>query len=203
LLEQQNARQGMPFKLGNAPGASGLPGGLPAGTSQLTTAGGPQTTMGGALPIGPGGQNSGSAALAKNTIEDVLMKLVTNTVSPSSWADVGGSGTIDYYPIGIALVINQFEDIQEQIADLLDQLRRLQDLEVAIEVRIVSVSESFFERIGMDFQMNIKTDSKTTTFEQQLATGQFKNANFLNDPTPHGVIAGLTPAGTLTPDLDI
>jgi type II secretory pathway component GspD/PulD (secretin) len=131
------------------------------------------------------------------------MKLVTNTVSPSSWTEVGGAGTIDYFPIGHALVVNQLEDVQEQISDLLDQLRRLQDLEVAIEVRIVSVSESFFERIGMDFSVNIKTDSKTRNFEPQLTSGIFKPDGYLNDPSPRGVIAGMTPAGTLTPDLDI
>lgn len=156
---------------------------------------------------GPVQQNSNATSISKqmptNTIEQTLMKLVTNTVSPHSWSDVGGSGTIDYYPIGHALVINQLEDVQEQIADLLDQLRRLQDLEVAIEVRIVSVSESFFERIGMDFSLNIKTDSKTKNFEPQLTSGQFKPEGFLNDPHPKGVIAGLTPAGTLTSDLDV
>src|SRR4029077_14641412 len=34
-------------------------------------------------------------------------------------------------------------------------------------------------------------------------SGEFKPAGYLNDPHPKGVIAGLTPAGTLTPDLDI
>jgi type II secretory pathway component GspD/PulD (secretin) len=204
LLQKQNERQGMPFTLQGSPGSpNGLPGGQTTGAAMTTVPGaGPQTALGGTVPVGPGGQN-GNVSLAKNTIEDVLMKLVTNTVAPSSWAEVGGAGTIDYYPIGMALVINQFEDIQEQIADLLDQLRRLQDLEVAIEVRIVSVSETFFERIGMDFSMNIKTDSITKNFEPQLMSGQFKPAGFLNDPSPKNVITGLTPAGTLTPDLDI
>ncbi len=206
LLKAQNDRNGMPFNLGGGGHnpANGLGGAMPTSNPSLTTVpgNGPQTTLGGSVPVGPGGQN-GSVSLAKNTIEETLIKLVTNTVQPHSWADVGGAGTIDYYPIGMALVINQFEDVQEQIADLLDQLRRLQDLEVAIEVRIVSVSETFFERIGMDFSLNIKTDSVTKNFEPQLMSGQFKPAGFLNDPSPKNVITGLTPAGTMTPDLDI
>ena len=41
--------------------------------------------------------------------------------------------------------------------DLLEALRRLQDLAIAVEIRIVSLSETFFERMGVDFSMNIKT----------------------------------------------
>src|SRR5262249_17658192 len=96
---------------------------------------------------------------AKGTIEDVLIKLITNAISPSSWNDMGGPGTIDYFPLGMALVINQTPDIQEQIADLLAALRRLQDQEVAVEVRFITIAESFFERIGLDFNVNFKTNN--------------------------------------------
>ena len=72
---------------------------------------------------------------------------------------------------------------------------------VAVEVRIVSLAESFFERMGLDFSVNIKTD--TTKFEPALATGQFRPAPFINDINNKGVTVGLTPAGTFTPDLDV
>src|SRR5207249_341856 len=79
---------------------------------------------------------------------------------------------------------------------------RLQDMEVAIEMKLVSVSESFYERIGMDFDVNLKTPH--TRFEQQLLDSSFapfkqvnRNLNF-----DHAVF-GMTPAGTLTPDLNI
>src|SRR5262249_1203205 len=71
----------------------------------------------------------------KGTLQDVLIKLVTTTIAPQSWASVGGPGTIEFYPLGMALVINQTPDIQEQVAELLSALRRLQDQEVAVEVR--------------------------------------------------------------------
>lgn len=44
---------------------------------------------------------------------------------------------------------------QEKIADLLSQLRRLQDLQVTVEVRFITVSDDFFERIGVDFDFNL------------------------------------------------
>ena len=85
--------------------------------------------------------------------------------------------------------------------DLLEALRRLQDLAVAVEVRIVSLSESFFERMGVDFSMNVKTD--TTKFEPALTSGSFRPQPFINDINNKGVTVGLTPAGTFTPDLDV
>src|SRR6476660_8920478 len=103
----------------------------------------------------------------------MLIKLVTNTIAPVPYRSVGGAGTIDYMPIEMALVINQTPDVQEQVADLLDALRRLQDLEVAVEVRIITLAETFFERIGLDFALNVKTDHNTAQYEPQLVTNNF------------------------------
>jgi type II secretory pathway component GspD/PulD (secretin) len=135
------------------------------------------------------------------TMEDVLMKLITNTVAPQSWSEVGGAGTIDYFPLGMALVINQTPDIQEQIAELLAALRRLQDLEVAVEVRLVNLEETFFERIGINFDINI--ENRNTKQEQLIASQNFQPFGFLNTFRPNNFITGLTPAGTFTNDLNI
>ena len=53
------------------------------------------------------------------------------------------------------MVVSQTQEVHEQIADLLQQLRRLQDLQVTIEVRFIKLSDNFFERIGVDFDFNI------------------------------------------------
>ena len=52
----------------------------------------------------------------------------------------------------MSLVISQTQEVHEQIVDLLNQLRRLQDLQVTIEVRYITLNDNFFERIGVDFQ---------------------------------------------------
>ena len=52
---------------------------------------------------------------------------------------MGGPGHIEYFPLAMALVINQTPDIQEQIAELLAALRRLQEQEVTIEVRFITL----------------------------------------------------------------
>jgi len=63
----------------------------------------------------------------------------------------------------MALVINQTPDIQEQVAELLAALRRLQDIEVTIEVRFITISEDFYERIGVDFNLNVVNRRRRST----------------------------------------
>jgi type II secretory pathway component GspD/PulD (secretin) len=151
----------------------------------------------------PAGQAAPQATVRRtgNTIEDLLIKLITQTVSPESWSEVGGQGTIQYFPLGLALVINQTLDIQEQIQDLLEALRRLQDLEVSIEMRLLSVSESFFERIGVNFDVNIVNPNHK--YDNNLLTTNFQPFGFINKFTPAGFVSGLTQANTLTPDLGV
>jgi type II secretory pathway component GspD/PulD (secretin) len=170
-----------------------LNGGAPVGTSSQYSPGGPSS---------PPAQTSRTNA-APGTNEESLIRLITSSVAPQSWADMGGTGTIEYFGPTMALVINQTQDIQEEIAALLAALRRLQDQEVAIEVRFITISEEFFERIGVDFNINIKTDKETARFEPQLTSGAFRPAGFIQKFSPDRFLTGLTPAGTFTGDLDI
>lgn len=155
----------------------------------------------GTAPGSTNGQPVVSKSVVKQTIEDQLIKLITTVVAPDSWAEVGGKGTIQYYPLGLGLVVNQTLDVQEQVADLLRALRKLQDLEVAIEVRLIAVSESFFERIGLDFDVNV-TLAKSR-FTPQLLAQNFQPFGFPNAFIPDRFVSGLTPAGTFTPDLNV
>ena len=75
-------------------------------------------------------------------------------------------GSIIPFFLSISLIIRHTAEVHEQIADLLRQLRRLQDLQVAIEVRFITVSDNFFEQIGVDFDFQIQSDTvgKHSTF---------------------------------------
>jgi type II secretory pathway component GspD/PulD (secretin) len=88
----------------------------------------------------------------EKTLEDKLIKLIQSTVQPKSWSDQGGKGAIQYFPLGMALVVFQTANIQEEIADLLCSLRRLQDVEVAVETRIYSLPPSLLKNICGEFQ---------------------------------------------------
>ena len=170
---------------------------LPPGTAVGSAAGG-------AFRLGRRQRDRDAGATPPQTREEQLIKLITNTIEPRSWSDLGGSGTIDYHPLTMGLVINQTPDIQEQILDLLNSLRRLQDQEVALEVRFISISDDFFERIGVDFALNINTQSSNSKFEPQLTSGVFQPAG--QHQHLHAEQLDLRPGragGTLTNDLNI
>jgi general secretion pathway protein D len=80
------------------------------------------------------------------TLEGRLMELIRSTVAPSSWQEAGGPGSVQYYPLGMALVVSQTRAVQEEVADLLAALRRLQDVEVCVEMRIVQVNPELAAR---------------------------------------------------------
>ena len=124
----------------------------PASLAQFQ-AGGNAPAMGStpSIPFGPltGG---GSQADFQSLID-----LIQNTVSPQSWNTVGGQGAIQPFATNLSIVVSQTQEVHEEIADLLEQLRRLQDLQVTIEVRFIRLNDTFFERIGVDFDFNIQT----------------------------------------------
>jgi type II secretory pathway component GspD/PulD (secretin) len=123
-----------------------------------------------------------------------LIQLITTSIAPGTWSvqdssgqDIssayglgggfgGGGGGLDAqtrppgaiipFFLSISLIIRHTAEVHEQVADLLRQLRRLQDLQVSIEVRFISVSDNFFEQIGIDFDFSIQSDAvgKHSTF---------------------------------------
>src|SRR5712692_10314129 len=113
-----------------------------------------------------------SPPASEKTQEEQLIKLIMNMIEPASWSQRGGQATLEYFPLGMALVVNQTPEIQEQIAELLSALRRLQDAEVAFEVRFVTVSDSVYERLGCDFNFN--NCNNQSRFEPQLVVEQFR-----------------------------
>ncbi len=130
-----------------------------------------------------GGMGSGKVEFDREKPEfEPLMHLIKSTCAPGSWsndhtpmealngafgqgaggvtdADAEGVGSITPFYLNISLIIRQTAEVHDEIVELLRQLRRLQDLQVSVEVRFISVSDSFFEQIGVDFDFNIQSDA--------------------------------------------
>jgi RNA polymerase sigma factor (sigma-70 family) len=70
-----------------------------------------------------------SKLVGRDAKGETLIHLIMRTISPATWDTMGGEGTIDYYPLGRALIVNQTPDVQEQIADFLAALRSLTETE--------------------------------------------------------------------------
>ncbi len=199
--------------------ASGLTGGLNNGqlvsqapwsaSSDGSRSGVPFSNGGGGTlenrPIDNSGARLGTQGTARAHHAAKLQEMVTKLVKPYSWDGLGGSGKLFYYDIGGALVINQTADVIREVQDLLESLRRLQETSVAVEVRVISLSEAFFERVGVDFQMNVSTTgSSRESFERSLTSGAFRPEPFLNSINERGVVVGWNPtANGFTPDLNV
>jgi general secretion pathway protein D len=145
--------------------------------------------------------------------------LIRETIEPESWDDVGGPGSMEPFPLNLSLIISQTEEVHDRIASLLEQLRRLLDLQLAVEVRFITLTDNFFERIGIDFDFDIDDDQdKPFQVFGQPNPAFTPNYNFPSTQDPeadnpgrdyqdrdhlNGVAVGQSAPGIFSVDLDI
>ncbi|MBL9122330.1 MAG: hypothetical protein JNG90_01770, partial [Planctomycetaceae bacterium] len=165
-------------------------------------------------PVGPGGAGGGAAA-----DYDSLIRLITTTIAPTTWDEVGGQGAISPFRGNLSLVVSNTEEVHDQIRDLLAQLRRLQDLQVTIEVRFITLNDNFFERIGIDFDFDInsnidrpfqifgRTDPNSSTTYQSPPFGTNggvpRDIQDRNLTRSQAVSVGLSAPNVFSSDLDV
>ena len=154
-----------------------------------------RASSGPADPRYPAGFNAIGNATGERPKIDMtpIIQLITMSIAPGTWkvqdgygqdasaayglgggfgGDAGGidqqrqPGAIVPFFLSISLIIKHTAEVHDQVADLLRQLRRLTDLQVSIEVRFITVNDTFFEYIGVDFDFEIQSDSvgKHSTF---------------------------------------
>ena len=91
-----------------------------------------------------------------NDLHEKLIQLICKVVGPESWTHVGDGVSIQYNPGRLSLDINQTQANHKQIIDLLLGLRRLQEVEVAVQTSIVALSpamaQSFENLAGFEVQ---------------------------------------------------
>ncbi|HTQ40175.1 MAG TPA: hypothetical protein VMJ32_14205 [Pirellulales bacterium] len=172
-------------------GTRGIP--IPLSGSGQSQSGSPQN-----IPFGPGGMKGGAQADF-----DTLIDLITSTISPQSWSEMGGPGTIQGYDTNLSLVVSQTQEVHEQIADLLTQLRKLEDLQVTIEVRFITLEDDFFERIGVNFQFNIPTSTTVPNPPPSALLTPPVTAPPSFGPVSPSAVVGLDSSGAVTPLQDI
>ena len=193
----QSLNYGLGRQAGNVPLASNtVPSTSPQSSTLLAQMMGPAMSppgqsggVRGPTGFGPGAPGGGAQADFQSLIE-----LITTTIAPDSWDEVGGPGAIQEFEGNLSLVVSQTQDIHDQIADLLDQLRRLQDLQVTIEVRFIRLSDNFFERIGIDFDFDIEDN---TGLDRAGALGA------MNSDAGPSLTVGLDPGNNQLPTADL
>jgi len=145
--------------------------------------------MNGGSSVMPNSSNSLGGASMANFTE--LMRLIETTITPDQWTNAGGTSTMNPFRQNLSLIVNAPQETHEQIADLLKSLRALQNLQVTIEVRFIQLQDTFFEKMGVDFDMQIDDHVRTLPRE---------------DSGPSVVVGLNGPTGTipsLTTDFDI
>ncbi|MEM9364776.1 MAG: hypothetical protein AAGD07_02195 [Planctomycetota bacterium] len=136
---------------------------------------------------GLGGALAGGLGAGAMADFDSLMQLIQQTIEPETWQDLGGTSTMAPYQQNLSLVISTTSDVHDQIVDLLESLRRLQNLQITIEVRFITLSDSFFEQIGVD--LDLQFDDDVTSLPAEDGGGE--------------VTIGIDAQGLPTADLDI
>lgn len=78
-----------------------------------------------------------------------LVGLVSATVAPDSWEEVGGSGILAPFEGNLSLVVSQTEENHQAIAELFDQLRRLQESKITLHATRLRLPKGLMEQLGM------------------------------------------------------
>ena len=66
-----------------------------------------------------------------------LMNIITGVLAPTSWDDVGGPGSLSAHLKSGAIAVSQTDEIHEQLAELLANLRRVRDQQIAAAGQLV------------------------------------------------------------------
>ncbi len=120
--------------------------------AQIGSAGGPTANF-----------SSGQNAAAGGAVNEVdLVTLITTVIDPESWTETGDP---QFFRLNGSLVIRQTDENHEEIKDLLEKLRSLLDLQIAVEVRFITISDEYTEKIGVNFNASIRTEDSPSTEE--------------------------------------
>lgn len=60
-------------------------------------------------------------------LAELLIRMIQGTIGPNTWEGAGGCGIVRFVPLANAILVKQTPDMQEQVADLLNALRRLKN----------------------------------------------------------------------------
>ncbi|HZN34465.1 MAG TPA: M56 family metallopeptidase, partial [Pirellulaceae bacterium] len=116
---------------------------------------------------------------------DPLIQLITTTIAPQSWDSTGGPGSLSAFETNMSLVVSQSQEVHEQIADTLQQLRRLRDQQVVLELQLLCVEKTFFERLGLDLVIE-PADDKASIARARLTAQQAASLLRAVGPAPRG-----------------
>ncbi|HVT82377.1 MAG TPA: hypothetical protein VHM90_17165, partial [Phycisphaerae bacterium] len=139
---------------GQGGGGGGFGGGGGGGGGGFGGGGGGSSGQGLFQDNNQGQTNNQTNQQQRQELVNSLMDTIKSTVAPDSWRDNGGSiGSIR--ELNGQLIINQTVDNQLAVYGLLQQLRETRAIQIAVEARLLLVSNNFLDdfRIGWDLEL--------------------------------------------------
>ena len=115
----------------------------------------------------------------------------TGTTDGGASTTSEGEATIRPFQNTLTFIIRQTEENHQKIADLLKQLRKMNDIQINVEVRFITIEDNFFESIGMDFDIGIRNS-------QSSKYSNMSGSAFTNAVKQSKMIAGLAGAADTT-----
>jgi general secretion pathway protein D len=109
------------------------------------------------------GQNSSQnqKGPTRQELVDQIIKLVTDTVSPDTWRDAGGSvGSLK--ELSGNLIVTQTPENQHSLVTLLEQLRESRAIQVTVETRFLIVQRNFLDDVGVDLNFIFNVNGKNS-----------------------------------------
>lgn len=98
-----------------------------------------------------------------------LIDLIMAVVDPESWETLNSEP--QFFSLNNTLAIRQTEENHEEIRELLEKLRALNDLQVAVEVRFITISDEYFEKIGVNMNLSFKaSDAAAASVDEDYDT---------------------------------
>jgi hypothetical protein len=91
-----------------------------------------------------------------------LVDLIVSTVSPKTWQQNGGQGTITHSKPNLCIVVSQTQEVQAEIADLLGQLRQMGNIGVCLETRFITLDADSCSKIGVNHDSVVLDRSKAS-----------------------------------------
>lgn len=137
-----------------------------------------------------GGPFGGIGDISNINNPDEIAELIQNNVAVDSWEGDGVSIT----PEGTNIVIVNTPDVQTQVRQFLEDLRRFSSSLVTIETKFMTVADNYLQEIGVDFR-GIDNPGLPFTDLDDFSTGLEDNTSLGLDNNGNALAAGAPSSG--------
>jgi general secretion pathway protein D len=185
------------INLNNMTSGGGYSGGSGSGSSGFGGGGGGGFGGGGGGGMGGGGggsgnglftdssnsnssQNAGTTQQQRQQAVESIIDTIKSTVAADTWKEGGGSiGSIR--ELNGQLIINQTVDNQIAVYNLLQQLRETRAIQIAVEARLLLVSNNFLDDFRVGWNLSVPAGKMLGSVNSEVSVG---NLNTFSQAMP-------------------